>query len=64
MSKIASVTKSDHVHVDYDTVAYKWCYQQFAELELYVDFCNDRQQAYDSGESHERKLEEARNKHR
>ncbi|QZI90001.1 hypothetical protein MYOV057v1_p0086 [Vibrio phage 184E37.1] len=49
MSKIASVTKSDHVNVDYDTVAYKWTYKMFADLELYVDFCNDRQQVYDSG---------------
>jgi len=64
MSKIASITKSDYVNVDFDTVAYKWTYKMFADLELYVDFCNDRQQNYDSGESYERKLEEAKNRRR
>ena len=63
-AKIASITKSDHVNVDYDTVAYKWCYKMFADLELYVDFCNDRQQTYEGGEAFERKQEEMRNNRR
>jgi len=63
MSRIASVTNSKHVSVDYDTVAYRWTYKMFTDLALYVDFCNDRQQAYDSGENHERKLE-SKNKQR
>lgn len=64
LSRLHALAKSDFCNIDTDTLLYKWCWQQFVELELYVDFCEDRQKAYDSGVEWERKQEEMHNKHR
>ncbi|CAH9012569.1 conserved hypothetical protein [Vibrio phage 424E50-1] len=61
MARLYSITSSEFCSVDADTVLYSWDYEQYIQLERYVDFCEDRKKWADKGEEQDRKLEKARN---
>ncbi len=65
-SRLFSLTSSEFCSVDVDTALYHWDYAQFAALEKYIEFCEDRRKWADKGEEQDKKsksmLDNLRNK--